>query len=540
MKTSSKRIEYCCILFFFISALGWSQEDFFFGQLVDSTRNEPIPFASIVLKNRALGVISNVDGTFKVPLKYEELGDTLRISSMGYESKKLSFKDLVVGKSNVIVLRSGALELDEAVVSANIKKFSPKQLVRIAVNSISQNYPIEQFQLVGYYRDYQVKNGEYSNLNEAIIKTFDKGFEIKDNFSARHLLYSYSKNAEFEIDSFAQQPYDYEGLNKIVPAATLRNSGGNEFITLSIHDAIRNYGRESFSFVDQITSDFIDNHNFRINKKTVYNDQVVYDVGMTFRNQKYVARGTIFINSDDFAIHKLDYNVMRRKRPGGSIGAINENERFSDGFKKTGDEVLYHIQIEYVKGANDKMFLNYISFYNKILIQRPAPFKSKFYIDANDRSFKLRMNKVPGNLKRIRKKDFIVTYKKHHLPIDDFYFLEDERTFVVCPDLKHKSSQMAYNALFNPSRSYKISSLEYGFGNIKDDLGNRLDERKLEYMHQYREFFTQEVLRENDVTVHQGDLMLKKEPLNSPNQPIVQKGLKNSYWMNTPLKGKEN
>lgn len=531
------------ILSFLVSTICFSQqEDYIFGQLVDSTQNESIPFASIRVKGRALGVITNIDGTFKIPLRYKTLGEIIEVSCLGYISKELLIDDLVEGQSNVIILKPGGFELSEAIVSAKMKRFSAKKIVRIAVNNIPKNYPQDKFSLVGYYRDYQVKNGNYTNLNEAIIKIADEGFSKKNSFYNEHQLLSFAKNKDFEIDSFAKQPYDYESFNKVVPNAKMKNDGGNEFIMLGMHDAIRNYKEDSFSFINDMSSDFIESHSFRILGKSNYNKESVYEIEIRFRNNHYLATGTIFINVKDFSIHKLDYalhklksnKAIEKKRPSDQIELTNRSERFSDGFRETNLEVLYHITTEYVRGVKEKMFLNYISFYNKVLIQRPALFKSKFLIRMADNSFTVRMNKPPANLNKIRIKDFIISYENKKIPIKEFYYLDDERTFVVCPNLGSEKLENFFERLFTEREDLLVADVTYSFDNIRDSLGNKLDERKGEYLHQYREFFTQET-KTNYQEIGEYDLMIKTLPLDSNEQPVSRRTSKTDYWKNSPL-----
>lgn len=519
---------------FFVSTYGFSQREYLFGQVVDSVQNEPIPFASIRVQDKALGVITNIDGTFKIPLRYKGLGEVLVISCLGYESREVNIQDLNETQSNIVILKPAAFELNEAVVSANIKKLSAKQIVKIAINSIPQNYPQSEFGLIGYYRDYQVKNGNYTNLNEALIKVNDEGFGKRNSYYNQYQLLSYDTNLDFEIDSFARQPYDYKGFNKIVPNAKMKNDGGNELITLSMHDALRNNGEESFSFIDEIATDFLETHRFGLKGKKNYKDQQVYEIDGTYRNQDYLARAKVFINADDFAIHKLDYAVYKRKKPNKQNIAVNANERFSDGFKKMNNEMIYHIQTEYARYEKGKMFLNYISFYNKILIQRPAAFKSRFLINLADRSFRIRMNKSPAKLNTIKKKDFKITYDNEQVPIKEFYYLEDERTFVVCPNLAYEKAEDLFDQIFTERTDLLVAEVKYSYGDIKDEEGNKLDERKWQYVHQYREFFTQETQTKSQ-KLNKENLMIKAMPLDSPLQPISNETKENEYWKNTPL-----
>ncbi len=415
---------------------------------------------------------------------------------------------------------------------------SAQQIVKIAVNSIPQNYPIQHFGLVGYYRDYQVKNSKYTNLNEAIIKVKDGGFLQKNNYDNDYQLVYYNRNKDFEIDFLAKQPYDYKKMNKIVPNARMENEGGNEFMTLIIHDAIRNYERESFSFIDNMASDFVETHRFQLRGTTNFKKEKVYEIYFNYKNADYAADGTIYINVDDFAILKLDYFVYRSSGKPREFNAINGFERFSDGFKKMDRELLYHIQTEYMRGFENKLFLNYISFYNKILIRRPVDFTSKFVIDLKDSIFKIQVNKIPNGLEKIKQGDFKIRYKNKLLPIKDFYFLENQRAFVINPDLQDTKARKLLAELFEEKENLQVSEVEYTYGNIRDSLGNKLDERKWQYIHQYREFFTQEITQVGDLMVEK-DLMIKTLPLDSPSQLISKGDMKNDYWMNTPLPGLE-
>lgn len=522
--------------FILLTTFGFSQEeDFIFGQLVDTTKNETIPFASIRIKDKALGVITNIDGTFKIPLRFKTLGDVLEISCMGYMTKELMIRDLAEGQSNVIVLQPGGFELSEAVVSAKIRGLTAEQIVRFAVKGIPQNYPSEHFEIVGYYRDYQVKNGNYVNLNEAIINVQDPGFDTRDILDNEYQLYSYTQNPDFEVDPFARQPYDYRGRNKIVPNARLRNDGGNEFITLRLHDAIRNYGLESFSFVDSLSSHFVKNHQFRLVRKTNYNKEEVYEIDLEYEDKNYRAEGRIFINTDGFAIHKLDYALFKRRQPLFYRRAENAQERFTDGFKKMPREMLYHIQIEYARGPGKRMFLNYISFYNKVLLQRPPEFRSKVSIDLFDRSFRVRLNKAPANPDKIKIGNFRILFRNEPLPLKEFYYLEDEQTFVVCPHLEYKKAKDEFRYLFTAKKGLQVPNVKFVPRNIKDSLGNKLDDRKWEYIHQYREFFTQEAKLKARPELDTVGLMIKLLPLEHVLQPIHDKGLTNEYWKNTPL-----
>ena len=62
------------VVFLTPSSLYSQDENFIRGKLLDKKTGEPIVFATIRVKDKALGVISNKDGGFKVPLEFQYQG----------------------------------------------------------------------------------------------------------------------------------------------------------------------------------------------------------------------------------------------------------------------------------------------------------------------------------------------------------------------------------------------------------------------------------------------------------------------------------
>ena len=157
----------CLILF---CVVGHGQEsEFISGTLIDTVNTEPIPFASIRVKNRAVGVISNNDGSFRIPIKFRELNDTLEITSMGYDSREIVIGRLLSDQINQIYLKPMLIQLDEVTLSASNKRgrgrndevrpVTAEEIISKAIEKIPLNYPFNPQSYVGYYRDCQRKAG---------------------------------------------------------------------------------------------------------------------------------------------------------------------------------------------------------------------------------------------------------------------------------------------------------------------------------------------------------------------------------------------
>lgn len=72
-----------CVLPFGVKA----QDDRFInGVLLDADSGQPVVFATIRVRQWALGVVSNSDGGFKIPIDFQKKGHELEISCMGYEA----------------------------------------------------------------------------------------------------------------------------------------------------------------------------------------------------------------------------------------------------------------------------------------------------------------------------------------------------------------------------------------------------------------------------------------------------------------------
>ena len=98
------------------------------GTIVDSTRN-PIPYVEITFRDK--GTTSWKDGTFHIELWEVKTTDTLKISCLGYETKKISIKNYLTREQNKIVLKEKSYEIEKVTVSA--KKYEKKKLKKFGI-----------------------------------------------------------------------------------------------------------------------------------------------------------------------------------------------------------------------------------------------------------------------------------------------------------------------------------------------------------------------------------------------------------------------
>ena len=93
------------------------------GQLVD-TRGTPIPFGTVEIRHpdHGTGVAANESGEFAFSVPPERTADTLLISALGFDPKKIPIREVVRNKPLKIVLAARIFEMEEVVVRPSASK----------------------------------------------------------------------------------------------------------------------------------------------------------------------------------------------------------------------------------------------------------------------------------------------------------------------------------------------------------------------------------------------------------------------------------
>lgn len=506
--------------------LVFGQDGLLKGKLYDARTLEPLVFATVKVKGKSLGVVSNSDGSFRIPEKFQAYGDTLQISSMGYEKREILITTLSVDRVREIFVQPGIFELQEAVVKSKRKRpLSARKIIRRAIANIPKNYPLHPFSTVGYYRDYQLKENRYVNLNEAILEVIDFGFGKLDSVTTKVQIYEYKKNTDFERDTLADDPYNYKSLRKIVDNAYLFNYGGNEFTILRVHDAIRNYNVNSYSFVNRFDLDLINNHNFRKDNNTYLGNEPLYTINIRKTYPNYSAFGTLYISHGDYAIHKMEYTVYddRKRNPDKILNKHNGSGR-----------LLFEVVTEYQR-RGDRMYLNYISFHNSFVLWEPPKFKLNFITwNLKRRCFVLEFNNHPDEFDAVNIDNYKVRFDKKKLKFRSVVAFANK--VFLFPDMDQKDKlAMVEKLVENQKKGVDLSEvLSVNVEPIKDVLGNILNKWIKKDYDQFREYFTQQVKPTSSIK-HDVPFMDNGKPI-FKDQPIFRPDNFDDYWMNTPLK----
>lgn len=150
------------------------------GKVLDKEDNTPLIFASIGIKGKSIGTVSNTLGEFDFHIPPSFRDEILIISMLGYENLQTPVSNLLVRDTIVFKLDKAVQVLDEVVIQDSL---NGADIARIAISRIEQNYPMSPFMVDGFYRDLKKIGGIYFSLLEAAVKIYDEGYEEPKNKS---------------------------------------------------------------------------------------------------------------------------------------------------------------------------------------------------------------------------------------------------------------------------------------------------------------------------------------------------------------------
>ncbi|WP_439151943.1 carboxypeptidase-like regulatory domain-containing protein [Winogradskyella sp.] len=528
------RTSLLIIVFFICGVLSAQNSNDLLCKVLDAEANYPVAYATVRFENVQNGVIAGEDGGFRLPLDYKTQNKAVIISSIGYKTLRLEANTLKENEINIIYLKPRVEELGEVLITAKsnsgrTRSESAETIIRNAIGRIPTNYPYTPHSYITYYRDYQVVNNNYYNLNEAIIENFDAGFNTDkyENESNKSALYSYDLNTEFYQDK--QLLNSIYGKSKLLDrynSAKLGTNIQNELEILNIHNPIRNFDKSSFSFIYVFKDNFIENHDFKLMKVVYADDIPLYEIRFVSKGDegaKYIGQGTIYISKTNYAIHKLEYRMLdkgRNSNRGNPFG--NSASRITTNRKTT----LFEVNIEY-KAIGEKMYLNYMTFNNRFIIKEPNPFKVEdFYFNTRNKKFYITFNKPIDEKTIKRKSNFRLRYDNTKLIINSIE-LEDEKILKIDVIGWSAGSGVDTENIRSEDFSYKLKR-------VKDISGAVINKESKLIGYQFRELFTQEVFKtkqpEDDLI-----FLYKTEPLFSSRINNTKLDV-DTYWINTPLK----
>lgn len=165
-------MRYIVLLFLvFFSGRAAAQSITLSGVVRDKESKEVLQFASIGIKSKSVGTITNLQGEFDFHVPAEFRNEILSVSMLGYknyEAPVWSFESL---GEIVIEMERAVTVLQEVVVADSLMG---GDVLRVALSRLEDNLPQKPFLLDCFYRDIKNVGGTYISLLEAAVQIYDE------------------------------------------------------------------------------------------------------------------------------------------------------------------------------------------------------------------------------------------------------------------------------------------------------------------------------------------------------------------------------
>lgn len=309
------------LILLFIAGFTTAQNITISGRVVDAATKEPLPFASIWIKGKTIGTITNAQGDFDFHIPAELKNESLVISMLGYKDFEAVVSSISGNEPLSVSLEESLTLLNEFVVRDSL---TGGDILQRALSRIEENYPMKPFLMEGFYRDIKKVGGTYISLLEAAVEIYDESYKRPRN---QHKLREGVRLLE------VRKSVGYE--NKF----TGFFDQDNLLEDLLLHNTIRYRQIEDREEMYAV---------MKKERDSYYNGNEIYVISYT---GDYLLK--IFIDKSDYSIIHLEFEMDGSDEIPGR--KKNMSSRFT-GIKKTID----------FKRIAGKMYLNYITVTSKV------------------------------------------------------------------------------------------------------------------------------------------------------------------------------
>ena len=236
------------LLLVFFNSASAQQRIIISGKVTNEKSGEAISRASISINNKGIGTGTNDEGRFILLIPQANFNDTLSVSCIGFDSKRIPVADLKNEQVLNITIAKSTIELMEVTITHyNAIKILQKAIARIPENNINQPHLLR-----GFYRMYTFKKDAPLQLSEAVFDVFNFGYGDKRADLFKLIKARNEKNTrDFSSLEFGQKPntiFEQDIVNHL-PACGFLNEEGLERHEYEVTGLIDIEGRDAFELV---------------------------------------------------------------------------------------------------------------------------------------------------------------------------------------------------------------------------------------------------------------------------------------------------
>jgi len=254
------------------------------GIIFDESEKKALPYASVGIRGKHVGTITNQDGEFSLTISSKNIHDTLVFSYVGFKNQEIPVSE-ISDKTIQVSLKENFISLQEVIIRNN----DPISIIKASVGNISKNYPQKPTNLTSFYRESVLKNKKYMIYSESVLDIYKNSYK-KNDLSDRVKVFK------------SRKIYDVSRLDTI----SFRLKGG---IQGCLHlDIIKKLPE----FLDP---EFMSFYQYRLADISTFNNQSVYVIEFQPKPNLNtpLLKGKLYIETNNLAIIRAEFGYERHR-----------------------------------------------------------------------------------------------------------------------------------------------------------------------------------------------------------------------------------
>lgn len=308
-----------------VDTISYGEVNYITGIIVDDETLEPLPFATIGLKNKGRGTVSNNNGEFGLKITSDLINDTLFFSYLGFISREIPVQQSL-GNNLTISMKREFISIPEIIIRNQI----PQEIISKARLAIPGNYASTPAYLTGFYREGVMKKSELQTYSEAIL-----------------LIYKSAYSGTLLNDQI-----------KLYKSRKIENTDRNDTLAIRLKAGLSTCleldgAKNIFDF---LTTESMPDYSYRMTDIVTYDDEAAYAIEFEQREEVDLPlyKGIIYINTIDYSILYAEFELNQLQIHKMKDSFISNSSR---GFNTWPLSVKYSVSYRKV---NDRYFLSHV------------------------------------------------------------------------------------------------------------------------------------------------------------------------------------
>lgn len=250
------------------------------GIIVDDETSEPLPFATIGLKNKGKGTVTNNNGEFGLKITPDLFSDTLSVSYLGYIRSEIPVRQAFHDGLSIPMKRE-YISIPEIIIKNQI----PQEIIYKTVSAIRHNYSDNPTLMTGFYREGVMKKHELQNYSEAIVRIYKSSY-IGSILGDQMKIYKSRK---------------IENVKRSDTLAVRLKAGMSTCLEL---DGIKN-------LFDFLKRESMSDYRYRLSDIVSFDDESAYQIEFEQREDidQPLYKGVVYINTADYAVLSAEFEL---------------------------------------------------------------------------------------------------------------------------------------------------------------------------------------------------------------------------------------